>query len=830
MLKRLSDRYIDFCARRAGWPLLVGLMLAAAGLALSPRIRIDARIEALLPGETPAQAALDELRARVPSSSPLYLLVQSPDAVLNRRLSRQIAARVAKWPETRAVVNRRDPAFFLDRRLLFLPAEDLREIADDIEARVDWEHCEAQPGCMNIDDRPDTPDEASLQARFRAVPEVQTLLTLFGMDELPTAAPDGDQKPSAAPADPADPADPDAPLPGELCSSDGQVCAVQAVIDGSASDVAFAQQIAARAEALFAELRPAHAQDLVMSTSGDYRNAPMLQQSVRRDLRNTTLLSVGLIVAVLLIQFRGGRAFLLLLGPLLLGIVWALGAIALFHPTLNLISAFTLAVLAGIGIDFGVHLITHYGRARAEHDPVVALKHTYADLGPSMLVAGVTTACGFAALTAARFRGFAEMGLLASVGVGLTLLAFLTVLPALVLFAHRVVPERRPVLRPLKVTPVLWPIGRGPAVVCFTVGLVVATALGLVGRDLEFQYDFRKLRPEVVQHGIPWHRAMHGTTRNAVVMLADDPAALEAAAAGLRAEGLGEGEDGLQTWIVSPASFVPPDQPARLQAIGDLRRAVARADKHADEATRRKLSAYGPLLAVDAPIEAAQLPPWVRDWLTERDGSFGRFGIIYTGMRGSDARAMERLAARIDGWRKRFPDLHFASAAALLGTVVPDLRADAPVVVSLALLGLSVGVLLVSRSLSVTLLLLCPLAVSMAVSLGAMTLAGLRVDMYNMLVFPLAFGIGIDGAVYIRAAVREHGDEEVATSGRAVFGSTVTTVVAFGSLMVASNPGLASLGKVAVVTLTATLLVNLLWLPALLKLLTKGPSDAASPD
>ena len=71
----------------------------------------------------------------------------------------------------------------------------------------------------------------------------------------------------------------------------------------------------------------------------------------------------------------------------------------------------------------------------------------------------------------------------------------------------------------------------------------------------------------------------------------------------------------------------------------------------------------------------------------------------------------------------------------------------------------------------------------------------------------------------------EHTPAELSLAARAVLGSTLTTAAGFGSMMVASNPGLASLGLLAVLALLSSLVCNLIWLPAFMYL-RKGPPDA----
>jgi predicted RND superfamily exporter protein len=89
----------------------------------------------------------------------------------------------------------------------------------------------------------------------------------------------------------------------------------------------------------------------------------------------------------------------------------------------------------------------------------------------------------------------------------------------------------------------------------------------------------------------------------------------------------------------------------------------------------------------------------------------------------------------------------------------------------------------------------------------------------------VAFGIGVDGAIYVVWTVLVRGGKfdwkNLPVSARAVFGSTLTTLVVFASLGTSGNGGLASLGQVGTLALFVTLLANLVWLPAALSWLNQ---------
>lgn len=826
---RLISAHLRFAQRQPHVVLLVATLVSAVGVWLGQSIQVNANLDALLPADSPLLPAIDEMEARVPSSSPFYLLVASDDPALNQELAKALETGVQQWPETRYALRRRDPSFFLDRRLLFLPAEDLRDLAYQVEDIVDFEECAAVPGCVNLDKRPPDPNEQALRDRIATQPSVKALLGLFGLSTIPDPKP---QAPEGKPSDATSTTGPEtAQELGSLCSPDGKVCAVTVFLDGSPSNLAYSERILAKTAALFEQVKPANAPpSLRLESSGPYRNAPATKRNVSNDLSLTAGLSTLLMVVLVALQFRGLRPFVLIFMPLLYAAAWTGGVVALVHPTLNVISAFTMAVLAGLGIDFGVHMLTHYGTERSAGLSVdAALTSTFQKLGGPMGMACITSGCGFGALMAADFRGFAEMGGMAAIGVALALLAFLITFPALVQLSHRIWPERRTLLRPLRLP---LPRLRHPARLAkgfVIVGVLIAAGSALVGTGVSFEYDFRNLRPKTVSHGIGWKQAMHGTSRSAVVMLADTPEDLERTAAQLRQD-FPERTQGEQAWLVTPASFIPEQQPERLKAIEMLRAAVQRAKKRLSAEEQAKLQYIEPLLAIEQPITATALPRWVQQWLTDQSGVFGTFGLMYTELRGSDARAMEHLANELVDFSQRYPEVRFASGEALLGLVVPGLRRDAPKMIFLALMGLFLGTILIGRSFSRAITVLLPLVLSTCCALALMVALDLKVNLYNMLVFPLSFGIGVDGAVYVVWAMSDYDPKRtpaaLAVTARGVLGSTLTTAAGFGSMAVASNPGLVSLGLLAVTMLLCSLAGNLIWLPAFLYL-KNGPPDAS---
>ena len=810
MKERLTEaveRYLAISERHGVLILGAALLLAVVGAYGAIHVRVDARVERLLPAGTPSARAVRELQKRTSVEGPLYLLVTSSSPELNRQLARRLREAVERWPETLWAIDRRDPTYFQEHALLFAATDRLETLTDDVEGLIDWEECEAIPYCINFVDRPEEPTREDIVALFEDVATVETLASLLGVttEELFL------EPSNAGRADDA--------LRGELCNPDGTVCAVQAVLDKPATDVGFSVAILERSQELMDRLRPAKAPpDLRMVVAGRFRGLPMSQSIVKQDLKRAAALGFVLVATALLTMFRGPRAFVVLLAPITLSVLWTLGLVGYFRPDLNLISASVLALLLGLGVDFGVHVLMRYGASRKEGSPPrAALQSTMQALLGPMTVAAATTGAAFAALAAARFRGFAEMGPLGALGVSLAFLAFLLLFPPLILGLHQISPERR---SPLRVAP-RRPRPRRvvPAPVVALGGIALAVGLGWIGaQDLEFEHDFRRLRPAVISAGVSYRDALHGTSRTPVFLIADNPEELEAVAAQLR-EHEGGADPEASFLVVTPHSFTPPDQVDRLALIERLRETANRAKKRATPRDAQRITEVEQYLEVRQPVSPSELPQWVRGTFAERDGTFGRIGIWYAGGSPSDAYAMERLAKDIEALREHHPGVRFASTAALLGEVVPGLKRDAPLIIGLALVALLFITFVAARSWRRTLLVAATLAIATGVCVGLLALFGLKIDLYNMLVFPLAFGIGVDGAIYVVWRYRRHDpdDSRPSTTARAVLGSTLTDAAAFSALGVAVYPGLVSVASVALVTLGSTLFANLVWLPAALQ-------------
>ena len=771
--------------------LLAALGLTVLGVAMARNLELNTSVEALLPSDSVSIVSIQKTRDKLGIEEPLTVLVASDDAERNKALIAHLAKEFGKWPETRWVMTGYGLDDLAERALYYVDAETLYEWSELAEETLDWEVCKASPLCVTIADPPELPDSDEVRAAVDASPAGQVLQELTGTSAKKAGADEDDEESG----------------PTALCDDDGSVCAVQVMLDGSPGDLGFARMITERTEAIIEPLELEQPEGTRILVIGRYRVAPLEHGVILDDLRLVAILAAVGSLLLVLVFFGDLSAVVQLALPMLSGLAVAVGLIVLIEPNLNIISAAALAILAGMAIDFGIHLLMHYQSARADGlSPPSAAKASVKELWVSLLVAGVTTACGFAALSMTDFQGFSQMGWMASLGIMVTLVWTLAVFPSMVYLVPGTNKPRRQ--RSAK------PGGNRRLAVT---GLVLGLLAIPLAANVDFERNLGDLQPKVIHHGINENVMRARRNINALYLgetRKDVDRALESDAmtkGGFRIMGV-------EPVIISAQVIFPADSDEKTETLDNIRDTLKRAREKAierdDQEAIEEIDDLEPWLEIDGPPQPDQLPPWLAATLVEKDGTVGESGIIYVPLRGSDADAMERLAAWLDELRAENPNVTFASAAALLGEVTPALIRDAPWILGLVFLGLIVATGVASRSFVVTRDVFLATAMSAVFFAAALSVLGVELHLYNLLAVPVVIGLSVDGAVHVRWAQSYADSRRQYATYKAVAASTLTSMVAFGALMTASHPGIHSLGTVGALGLGISLLVNLVWLRA----------------
>jgi hopanoid biosynthesis associated RND transporter like protein HpnN len=574
--------------------------------------------------------------------------------------------------------------------------------------------------------------------------------------------------------------------------------------------------------------------------------------------RGAALNGLGTAVAVLLILWlalRSGRIVLAVVLNLLAGLAITAAAGLLMVGAFNLISVAFAVLFVGLGADFGIQFAVRY---RAEHHdtPSIpeALGAAAAKAGGALALAAAGVTAGFFSFLPTDYRGIAELGQTAGVGMIVAFLLTLTLLPALLaVLRSRGEPER---LGYAFLAPVDKALARHrKAVVIGTLAVVLAGS-PLLAR---LRFDFNPMHlQDPAGEAVRTYRALGrdpGTGVAAVDLAA--PSLAEARALAKRLDALpsvygtrtidalipSDQDAKLAVIARAAATLLPALQPrqaspppSRAETLAAIRglaaalpvgaeedrlRPLLRRLEGADSSTLARVSdaMVMPLRLDLAALAAALRPERVtvadlpadlrRDWLMP-DGH-ARVQILPRADP-DDTPAMAGFARAV-----------LAVAPGASGTAITLLESGRTVVRAFiqaggfAVSSIAVILYIALRKLRDVALTLVPLLVAAGVTLEVTVLIGQQMNFANIIALPLLLGVGVAFKIYYVLAWRRGATGLLQSAlTRAVFFSALTTMTAFGSLWLSNDPGMSSMGKLMAIALLCTLMAAVLFQPALM--------------
>lgn len=134
-----------------------------------------------------------------------------------------------------------------------------------------------------------------------------------------------------------------------------------------------------------------------------------------------------IIYLLMIFTFRSFRWSIISMLPLMVGLLWLFGIMMIFGLQFNFYNLVVLPAILGIGEDSGVHLAHRY-REEGKNSMWAVLSST----GQHITMGSITTMLGFAGLLFTAHPGLQSLGVMAVLGIGMTLLTSVTFLPALI--------------------------------------------------------------------------------------------------------------------------------------------------------------------------------------------------------------------------------------------------------------------------------------------------------------------------------------------------------------------------------------------------------------
>jgi predicted RND superfamily exporter protein len=754
-------------SRHPGWWLFAAFLVTVPSIGGIRAIRLDTDLIRLLPQSSRAARATAELESAVGGASNLAVIFESDDPALRLRAIEATAERVSRVPGVASLEYEYPVDFIEQYRFLLIPSYYLTRTIELVRDR-DIE----SDGIETFGER---------QTRR----EIQQQVEAYGSLNRYHASPDGRAQGIFIRA-----------RRGVTSLSESRRLFTQ--IEAIANDVAGQFE-------LKSEVR------------GSLRNKIDEFDVIVADLRRTGLIAGIAILVTLVLSFASARPLPVLLVPLVCGLLWAFALVPQLVGPLNLITAFLVVVMFGMGIDYSIHLVKRFQAELGRHPPERALIETYRSTGRSVVLSAATTGLALLGLALSDLRGFSEFGIVGAVSVVTILAAMMLVMPPALIVGERLGIVRAASHRLHRA--VVFPNRFATAAVA---ALAVAGAV-LAFTRLSFNYDFTDFRIEVARE-----RQIEGTVYRtsgspAAVFLADDSTALDELLGTLENSRAGSGST--LGRIASVRDLAPTDEETarRVALIADLRAASRRMPLSLirDPNWRRvaeDLRSWTPPVRQPA---IAHIPDVLRTGLVANDGSGRLVAAVYPSVERKDGRNAMAFTEELYGLELPAGVAGPVGETPVVAEMLWLVTAEGPWLLATIAVAIVAVVVIQQRSIRRASWMLLPLAAGLALCLGTMALLGWTLNVFSLVAIPPLLGLGVDHGVHYYSRWRESGGatRQVQTElAGPLTVCTLTTIMGYVGMAFASHPGLRSIGAITCLGLACMWLAALGLLPGLLAL------------
>lgn len=531
--------------------------------------------------------------------------------------------------------------------------------------------------------------------------------------------------------------------------------------------------------------------------------------------------------------YRNLGALLILAVPLLTGIAVTAGVTSLFIGHLTMISVGFAVMLAGLGVDFGIHLLERTGQ---ESTPGSELRNSIATAfgttGRSVLAGALTSAAIFFLIATSDFAALQEFGWIIALGILFTMFSMFVLLPALLVSFPSPFRSGR---RKLPASWPSWVVGHARLLIALAMALTLA--LAYAASMLELESNIYQLGPLNQPYEQQKERllAKAGGSTNVVLAvlenqdlqsLLESQESIENTLAALKERGEILSFESLSSLLPSEKR---QEKRVRIVQAWKLDDSMAVFERSTREAGFRPAvfeTFIGDVLGYNSgrekfvkldDLEGTAAGGLVDSFLVQVEGGWRAVSYIYP----------------LPGqWEDKVPlqvinAIEAAGDGVTVTGIVPSFGEIARVtqgeflkLTAWAFFLVLLIALLFFRKIFLSALSLLAAVVGLVWTLGLMKLAGIELNLITVLVAPLVLGLGIDDALHVLNRYRENPEdiaETVRTVSGAVLMTTATTMIGFGSLAFADIPSLRSLGITVSIGMACCAITSLVLLPALLK-------------
>lgn len=153
---------------------------------------------------------------------------------------------------------------------------------------------------------------------------------------------------------------------------------------------------------------------------------------IMKDFGVITIFSMLAVMLVVWITFKSLLKGMLPMVVVINALVWTMGITGYLNMTITVVTMVAAAMIMGLGIDFGIHIVYSYFENRKKHSKKKSLSETMQELLRATIAASLTTSAGFLALLFGVLPAMKTLGVVLAIGIISTLIGAVFLLPIIV--------------------------------------------------------------------------------------------------------------------------------------------------------------------------------------------------------------------------------------------------------------------------------------------------------------------------------------------------------------------------------------------------------------
>ena len=764
-----------------GTVLLIALILSGISVYLAVDLKFNPKMDNLLPQDLPLIKEFNKVVRKTGGSGPLVVVLENLDPIQSSEVIDQLANVFKNIPGTQFVDSKIPKKFLKDKQLLLIPRNDLLELESLMTQAIDY--ARGQFGGFLEEETFNPVRLRKLAKNYQIFEEIEPYHK-------------GKQK-------------------------NNYYIFIKA--KGTVTNTDFTEDFVSRVQE---EIKKSGLEEkyegLKINLTGSMMVRLEENNFIQGDLKNAAVIAAFLAISIIFIYTRSWFSIPLIIFPLLISLTYTFALARLLIGHLNIISGFLVAILMGLGIDYGIHLYIRFKQELLKEKTISeSVEVVVTQVGRSGLIAMLTTMSVFSILSFSDFQGFSEFGKIATLGIICAFITYYFLFPAQALFYDKIhwLGKPKPRLFNLKIsnfystTPLYL-----SALFLF---LLVLSLFLLPG--VEFEYDFQKLRGESPASDYETETTDDfGLAFSPTVILTPEKDHLfyiHEALEDLKKENGEKTVIGIQ---YSMNMFSRKEYESKKEVIARIQQNFEdNKDIIRFSLGEERFESFKKLLYVE-PFDESGIPGGLqqklmagKDYLlllfSPADKNFFRVENIY------------QLDAEIKALKERIKSRNIQAAILnenLIAAKVLDWVKEKGPKAMIVAFGLVFIILLIDlRSFRMAIITFLPLFTGLALTGALMSVFHVRLNFINIVMLPSIVGIMIDHCIYLSHHILDYSKgaslKSLQETGSAIILSALTSLAGYISLNIAHHAGINSIATVVELGIITCTVCALFMLPAL---------------